>query len=242
MFWKEKKGLRDLSTSAKIAVTSFVILMGISYLFGFLNIYLTYSPVDEKPGLSVQDIKISFYGSREKTVLEKSIDGSMKPNFANDKEYETVKKWIASGGKEKDFAPIKKIFDNSCNSCHSKDAQVAGVVLETYKDVKPLLQQDTGVSVPRLVSLSHVHLFSVASVVFLLVFIFSFTLFSEKVKIAIYSISFLAVALDIGSWWLAKVASGAAFIVIIAGALLALTFALLTLLPLYEMWLSKKAE
>ncbi len=111
MFGKEKKGLKNLSVSSRIAVTAFLLLMGIAYIFAFLNIYFTYSPVDQKAGLSMADIRLSFYGSRKSTILEKAINGSMKQYFAGDKEYNTVKDWISGGAKEKDYKPVKKIFD-----------------------------------------------------------------------------------------------------------------------------------
>ena len=52
---------------------------------------LTYSPVDRKPGLSLQDISLSFYGSRGGTKLEKSVDGSMRQYFTSDADYKAVK-------------------------------------------------------------------------------------------------------------------------------------------------------
>jgi len=36
MFGEEKKGLRNLSLSSRLAVTAFLLLMGLSYIFGFL--------------------------------------------------------------------------------------------------------------------------------------------------------------------------------------------------------------
>jgi hypothetical protein len=239
MFWKDSKGLRNISKSAKVAVTAFLILIGISYLFGFMNIYFTYSPIDEEKGLSLNDIRFSFYGKRDVTKLEKSIDGTMREYFTSDEDYNSVKAWIQAGADEKDFEPIKTIFDNSCNTCHSADAAVAGAVLENYDGVEPYLQQDTGKSVSRLVSLSHTHLFTIVTIIFLLSFIFSFTLFSEKFKQFIYGLAFFAAALDIGGWWLAKSAAVLAPFVIIGGVLVAISFALLILLSLYDMWVRK---
>jgi len=166
----------------------------------------------------------------------------MKQYLATDKDKNTIQNWINSGAKEKDFASTQTIIKNSCLTCHSKSAATAGIVLETYNDVKSHLKQDTGTSVTRLVDLSHIHLFGVSTAVFLLMIVFSFTLFSEKLKIIVYSLSFIAVISDIGSWWLTKLSGELAFLVLFAGALLGIIFGLLTLLPLYDMWIRKKAE
>ena len=83
MFWKDSPGLKKLPVSAKIGITAMLILAGIGYLLGFANIYLTYNLKDGNPGFSLDDISKSFYGDREITALEKSIDSSMKEYFAS---------------------------------------------------------------------------------------------------------------------------------------------------------------
>jgi hypothetical protein len=240
MFWKESNGLKSINASSKIAISAFVILCGIGYLFGFFNILIAYSPVDEEPGLSMRDIQISFWGAREKTTLEASIDGSMKDYFQSEAEYQATKDWIASGATEEGFAEIKPIFDVSCSTCHSAEAQVADVVTVDYGDVETYLAQDTGKSVGRLVSLSHTHLLATVPLIFLLVFIFAFTRWHETIKIILVSLSFLAICVDIGSWWLAKLSPAAAPLVIVGGAALGTSFALLVLGILYDMWLGKE--
>lgn len=241
MFWKESKGLNTVPKSSKIALTAFLILIGIAYIFGFANIYLAYSPIDKEAGLSIKDIKTAYYGSREETKLEKSIDGTMREYFESEEDYSSVKSWVSAGAAEKDFATAGEVFERSCIGCHSSDVEIAGVALETYEEVEPLLKQDTGKSVSRLVSLSHTHLFGVVPILFILTFIFSFTTFPEKFKQFIFSIAFFAAALDIGSWWLAKSSGELAFLILIAGSLLGISFVVLILLPLYEIWLKKKA-
>ena len=152
-----------------------------------------------------------------------------------------VKDWIHAGGNEKDFETVQSVFENSCVSCHSRDVQVADVVLETYEDVESYLVQDTGKPLSRLVSLSHTHLFGIVTVLFILSLIFSFTLFSEKVKMAVYAISYFAAIADVGAWWLAKLSPILAPLVILGGALLAVSFVLYILLSLYDMWVRKQA-
>lgn len=239
MFWEESKGLKNVAKSSKIAITAFLILAGISHLFGFLNIYFTYSPIDEQKGLSIKDIQYSFYGKREGTLLEKSIVGSMKEYFADDNEYNTIKQWIQEGAKEENFPPVKEVFENSCIMCHSKDDPSAGVSLESFEDVQKTLKQDTGKPVSRLISLSHTHLFGIITTLFILAFIFSFIKFSQGLKSFVFSLAFFAAAFDIGSWWLAKLGPALAGFVLLAGILVALSFALLILLPLYEMWIKE---
>lgn len=239
MFWKEVKGLSGLSLSSKIGITLFLITAGIGYLFGFLNIYLTYSPVDQEPGLSIKDIQITFYGARESTALGVAIDGSMRQYFQTDQDYNLTKEWIQNGGKQEDFALVKEVFDVSCSTCHSAEAQVADVVTVSYEDVAGFLKQDTGKSPGRLVSLSHTHILATVTVIFLLVLIFSFTTFSEVIKTIVIAYSFLSLIVDVGFWWLAKLSPAFAVFVILGGASLAVAFLVLIALSAYEVWLKK---
>jgi len=240
MFWKDPKGLKSIPMYSKVGISILLIVAGVGYLLGFANIIVAYAPIDEQPGLSIQDIRISFYGAREKTKLEKAIDGTMKEYFMDEAGYQAAKEWIGAGGPEDGFPRIKEIFDSSCSTCHSADAQVAGVVTEEYKDVAEYLKQDTGKSISRLISLSHTHVHGTLPVMFALIFIFSFTLYKDWIKTVVIAFSAVAILADVAAWWLAKLSGALAPVVILGGLTLALANAALILLPLYELWIKKK--
>ena len=67
MFLKNTVKLRDLPPAGKIIISLFLIAAGTSYIFGFLNIFFTYSDVDGRPGMSLGDISLSFYGEQNQT-------------------------------------------------------------------------------------------------------------------------------------------------------------------------------
>jgi hypothetical protein len=236
MFWRETKGLAAIPLISKLTLTVLLVVAGVGYLLGFFNIYLSYSPVDQKPGLSLEDISLSFYGARGSTKLQKAIDGSMRQYLASDADYKSVKDWLAGGAPEAGFAQVQPVFTASCDSCHSKEAAVADVVTVDYASLAPLLKQDTGKSIPRLVSLSHSHVLATLAVIFLLVFIFSFTRYPEVLKGVVMVFSSLAILVDIGSWWLAKLSPALAVLVLLGGLCLAVSFLALIVLSLLDMW------
>jgi hypothetical protein len=240
MFWKETVRLRTMPVPTKIIISLFLILCGIGYLLGFANIYLTYSQVDEKPGLSLEDIKLTYYGARDKSTLEKAIDGSMKQYFTDDTEYSKVKDWVLDGASEKVWdSEIEQIFDASCNTCHSAETALADVVTVNYSDIKPLLSANSGKSWSRIVAVSHTHVLATAPLIFLLVLLLSFTSFPSIIKNVISIFAFSAVFIDIGSWTLAKLSPFFSIFVMIGGMSLGLAFGLLVLLPLYDLWIKK---
>ena len=239
MFWEETKPLKKLPLGVRLGLTAFLLIAGIGYLLGFTNIYLTYSPNDQKPGLSVADVRLAFYGSREGTKLEKAIQGAMRQYLASDADFEKIRQWIREGGKESGFVNVQPVLAASCDSCHSKASQVGGVVTEDYAGLSPLFAQDTGMSISRLVQISHTHVLAALPLIFLLCFVFSFSRFPQAVKGVVIVFSLLAIPADIGSWWLAKLSAGMAPLVILGGVSLGLAFAALVLLSLYDIWVRK---
>ena len=241
MFWKDAPRLRSLSLPSKLAVSAFLVLAGIGYIFGFLNILVSYQMTDGQPGLSAKDVELAYYGNRGETALEGTIDGSMRQYFSSDAKYNVVKDWVALGADENTYGAVQGVFNSDCVACHNSASYAAAdVVLEGYVDIEPFLEQDTGKSISRLISLSHTHLLSTAVVVFLLAFIISFSSYPDWLKLVLYIVSFLAIFLDIGSWWLAKLAPGFAILVIVGGAMLGTSFGAMTVLGLWDTWFGKK--
>lgn len=240
MFWKETIRLRTMPVTTKFIISFFLVLTGFGYLLGFSNIYMTYNMVDQKPGLSIEDISLTYYGARDKTTLEKAIDGSMKQYFTDTSEYTVVKDWVLDGASEDAWdKEIESIFDASCNTCHSESTALAGVVTVEYSDVENYLGANEGKSWSRIVGVSHTHILAITPLVFILIILLSFTSYPAIVKNIVSIFAFSAVFLDVGSWFLAKFSPFFSIFVLIGGMSLGLSFGLLVLLPLYDLWIKK---
>jgi hypothetical protein len=239
VFWEETRPLKKLPLGFKLGLTAFLLIAGVGYLLGFTNIYLTYSPNDQMPGLSVADVRLAFYGSREGTKLEKAVQGGMRQYLASDTDFEKIRQWIREGGKESGFVSVQPVFAASCDGCHSRASQVGGVVTEDFAGVSSLLAQDSGMPISRLVQISHTHILAALPLIFLLCFVFSFSRFPQPVKGGVIVFSLLAIPADIGSWWLARFFAPMAPLVILGGVCLGLAFAALVLLSFYDLWLRK---
>ncbi len=240
MFWKETIRLRTMPVVTKIIISLFLVLTGFGYLLGFTNIYMTYNMVDEKPGLSIKDISLTYYGARDKTTLEKAIDGSMRQYFTDKNEQKIVKEWILDGASENAWdSEIEPIIDASCSTCHSEATALGGVVTAEYSDIENYLGKNTGKSWSRIVGVSHTHVLAITPLVFLLVLLLSFTSFPVLLKNIVSIFAFSAVFMDVGFWFLAKLSPFFSIFVLMGGMSLGLSFGLLVLLPLYDLWIKK---
>jgi hypothetical protein len=229
----------DCSVSEKLLYTCFIGLLSVGYVFAMLMIFITVAPVDGEPGLSATDIGIKYHGDRSGTRLEQALTGSMKQNRTA-AEFETILSWIRDGGSEARYAAeIRPIFAERCVQCHNPDSGMNIPDLTGYESVMSFVRLDTGESVSTLVRVSHIHLFGLGLVFYLLGRIFILTEIPVWLKRVVVVVPFAAIAVDIGSWWFTKFAHVFAYTVLISGALMGLSFAFQALYSLYQMWFFK---
>lgn len=226
----------ELPTSLKVLFTNVLVMMGFGYVFGLTQIWEVHHLEDGKPGLSVHDIQIAYRGNRTGTRLESALRGSMSGNIAPD-QAEKIFKWIHAGATEKGYnEEVKPIFDERCIGCHN--GHMGGIPdLRDYAGISETIKLDKGVSVGTLVRVSHIHLFGLTLIFTIIGFIFSHAYIKWRhVKSLIILVPFLAIFVDIASWWLTKVSAAFGYTVIIGGALMGVAFALQWAISMYQMW------
>lgn len=92
---------------------------------------------------------------------------------------------------------------------------------------------------PEMIEISHPHLLGMPMMFLLLCVILMFTSANESLKKGIVFLSFAAIILDVGSFWLTRyVAPQFAILMFLAGLLMGVCFLLLFIIPFWEMWLS----
>lgn len=229
----------DCSISEKLLDSFFIILLGIGYLFAMVMIYVTVAYQDGKPGLSTADIVIKYHGNRSGTKLEGALGGKMQMYRTPD-EYTAIVSWIHTGADKPGYDKVvSPILARKCLGCHSPASGMGLPDLSSYEQLMPMVQMDTGESFGSLVKVSHIHLFGVSIVFYLLGRIFILSEMPPWLKRAIVAIPFLAIVMDIGSWWLTRYANVFAYAVMIGGALTGVSFAIQAFTSLYQMWIYK---
>ena len=239
MLWQPTKGLDQLALPFKFALSTFLLICGVGYLLGVVNIYMSYSPVDGNPGLSIKDIELAFHGDPTASKLEKAITGNMQQYINSPDDGKKMIAWINAGHSENAYPTVQPLFATNCDACHSKDVATAGIIIDDYKSLEPLLESDSGISWPRLITLSHIHINGLLPLMFCLAIIFSFTRFSDKLKGVIIVFSFASFLIDVTIWYFAKLWAEAAPFVILGGLLLGMAYILMIFLPLWEIWIHK---
>jgi len=229
----------DCSISEKLLDTFFILTISAGYLLAMVLIFAVIAPLDGKPGLSIKDIEIKYYGNRSGTRLEEVMKGPMRV-YHSLPEHEEIVRWIYAGATEQQYMEkVKPIIDKKCVKCHNPGSGLAIPDLTEYQKIKPLAEADIGISISALARVSHIHLFGIGLLFYLLGRIFILAEMPVWLKRSIVAVPFVSIALDIGSWWLTKYIPVFAYTVMAGGALMGISFAVQALTSLYQMWFYK---
>ena len=130
---------------------------------------------------------------------------------------------------------MKAIFSENCASCHGT---IPGLPDFNKLDVaKAVAKVDEGASIQSLTRVSHIHLFGISFIFFIMGFIFSFSVGVPRwVKIIVIFFPFAFLILDILSWWLTKFSPHFAWLTIIGGVGYSLASSFMWCVSMYEMF------
>ena len=233
---------QELPLSMRTLFTGTLIVIGMGYLFGLIYVYASDAGRDGKPGLSVDDIIISYSGSSEGTKLESALQGPMSSMLpAGDAK--TIVDWIKSGAEKGEYeTTVRPIVAQNCLDCHDgSNPHLSN--LDGFDNIATVVEQDTGASVHTLVRVSHIHLFGMTFIFFIMGFIFSHAFIRPVwLKSLVVFLPFCCIAADVSSWYFTKIYSGFAWVVMVAGGVMAASFAFMWITSMYQMWFYKPPE
>lgn len=233
--------LATLPLPLKVLTSVFLIVLGIGYLISMVNLFLTYSLTDGEPELTVNDLKRAFYGDRNNTRLAAKIDGgSMEQYLPVPGEKEMILSWIQDGAYKEPFEEkVLPILFRNCVRCHSAGGISSFRPLTTYDEVMTVTKVDRGEPPMLWARVAHTHILSIGIIFFCLGIVFSMTSYKESVKTIAVTTPFIALLIDFASRFLAKYVPDLVYLMMMTGALLGLSMAVMILIPLYEMWVKK---
>jgi hypothetical protein len=230
---------QELPVSMRVLFTGTLLAIGMGYLFALIYVYSSDAGRDGKPGLSVDDIIISYSGSSEGSKIEAALLGPMSAMLSKGDATQIIS-WARSGAPKDAYqATIQPLIESNCIDCHDgSNPHLSN--LDGYDNIQTVTVQDTGTPIHTLVRVSHIHLFGITFIFFILGFIFSHAWVRPVwMKSVVMFLPFLCIAADVSSWYFTKLYSGFAWVVLIAGGLMALSFAIMWFTSMYQMWFYK---
>ena len=231
-----------LPFTVRLFYSAALIVLGLGYVFALLQIQIVHAGQDGKPGLSIDDLIIAYKGSSDKTHLETKLYGSMA-GMLPEAEREKIIGWIRDGASREAYEEIvAPITQQYCQGCHN-GATPGLPDLMGYDKISAHVQTNSGMSLATLIRVSHIHMFGILFLFFVMGIIFFHAYVKPLwLKALILVTPFAAVILDIFSWYLTKVHSGFAWVIVISGVFMALSFAAMWFISFYQMWFYKPSE
>jgi len=227
---------QELPVSMRVLFTGTLLVIGMGYLFALILVYTSDAGKDGKPGLSVEDIVISYSGSSEGNQLEAALQGPMSA-MLDDSDLEEILNWVGDGASRDTYETrVQSVIKVNCLDCHDgSNPHLSN--LDGFDNISSLIARDTGKPLHTLVRVSHIHLFGVTIVFFIIGFIYSHAWVRPVwIKSLVVFLPFLCIAADVSSWYFTKLYAGFAWVVLIAGALMGLCFAIMWFVSMYQMW------
>jgi len=233
---------QELPVSMRVLFTGTLLAIGMGYMFALIYVYSSDAGRDGNPALTVEDIVIAYSGSAEGTQLEAALAGPMSAMLPEG-DLGKILRWVGDGAPKADYEDeIQTIVDVNCLDCHDgSNPHLSN--LDGYDNVKLLVAQDTGADLHTLVRVSHIHLFGVTFIFFIMGFIFSHAwLRPVWLKSLVMFTPFVCIAADVSSWYFTKLYAGFAWVVLISGGFMGLSFAIMWCISMYQMWFYRVPE
>jgi hypothetical protein len=238
-FHRLYRHFQELPISMRVLFSGALSVLGLGYLFAALYVFAAHSGADGKPGLSVDDIKVTYSGSAETTQLESALQGPMS-GMLPQRDLAAMLDWIRNGADKKTYTvSIEAIVERNCLSCHDgSNPHLSN--LDGFENIHEVVAVDTGADMFTLVRVSHIHLFGLTFIFFLTGFIFSHAYLRPVwLKAIIIATPFVGVMIDVIGWYVTKLWTPFAWVVLLAGGLNALSFAIQWFISMHQMWLYK---
>ena len=226
-----------LPMSTRMVYTMTLLVLGTGYLFAMLQVFFSHAGLDgNDKNISAQDIRIAYHGSETDTRLVSALKGPMA-GMLPENERAVIFKWVDGGADPAAHdAQIKPIVQERCIACHA-GSNPHIPLLTSQEEVMKLVARDTGATIPTLVRVSHIHLFGITFIFFIVSSIFTHAYMKPLwLKCVIIVLPFLTILTDIFSWYLTKWIPGFAWFIIISGGLMGISFTVQWVVSMWQMW------
>jgi len=226
-----------LPLSMRVLFTMVLLVFGLGYLMSMIQVWENHAGKDGEPMLTANDLMIAYSGNPEGSKLETALRGSMADMLPPERR-EVIFEWLHAGADMEVFdTRINPLFQEHCVACHSPEGNPNLVDLTSAEGVAKVVATDQGMTLHTLIRVSHIHLFGITFIFFITAYIYTHALVRPTwLKCLVIAVPFATLITDVASWYLTKVWTGFAWVVIVSGVLMAISFTIMWMTSMWQMW------
>jgi hypothetical protein len=229
-----------LPMSMRVLFSSVLLVFGLGYCMAMIQVWESHAGKDGDPMLSGKDLMIAYSGNPDGTKLETALRGPMADMLPAEKR-EVIFAWLHGGSKSEEIdTKINPILQEHCVACHNPEANPHLPNFANADGLKSVIAVDEGMTIPTLVRVSHIHLFSITFIFFIVGFIYTHAYVRPMwFKCVVIATPFFSLIFDVAAWYLTKVWTGFAWVVILGGAFYGVAFTIMWFTSMWQMWIAK---
>jgi hypothetical protein len=230
----------ELPYSVRVLYTAALLVLALGYLFALIYLYHTYAgrAGGDPKMMTYQDIVVAYAGSDKGSRLESALRGPMSSMLPPD-ESQAIIAWVQEGSDRARYdKDIKPLIEKRCMPCHD-GSNPHLTSLRDWDTIKKLAERDTGTDIFTLVRVSHIHLFGITFIFFVVGLIFGHAYVRPVwFKCVVIALPYLCLVTDISSWYFMKLYRPFGWVTMGAGAMMGACFAFMWVVAMYQMWFS----
>lgn len=245
--------LRELHPGARLGLTGLLLAMTLGLVTAALHLVRHYENRDERPGLTLDDIRAAYRGLDEPAPILSALRRN-HPGGLSAPSRELLEKWLTSARVAEDFDSLdlgdespSETIAASCVSCHARsstDAKGRAIPLETWDDVKKqaFARRVNPNPLSVIIASAHAHAPTMGLIGLALALLAVGTRWARSLIGALIALMGLGLIADVGSWFLARENDVFVPVIVGAGAAFNLAAGLLILLIVVDLWAPSRTK
>lgn len=241
--------LRALPLGARAGVSALLLVIAGGWMASAAHLVQQHQNRDERPGVSRTDLEGAYHGVQQESSLRQAILRG-HPEDLPEAERALLLAWLSGSRVSEDYDSLElgdsapaELLARRCNACHSRagldgehaDARIA---LSTWEDVARVAFSKRIEPLPTrvLIASTHAHALSLAPLALVICALLAATRFRARWLGPLTALCGVALALDLGGWWLARSVAGLGPWIAVCGGLFAASMALAWILIAIDLW------
>lgn len=245
--------LRTLGLGVRVGVSGAVVTILGGLAASGAHVVLHHQNRDDRPGLSVEDVRGVYHGVVAKAPLVTALERG-HPEDLSKPDRDALISWLSGPRIIEDYDNLdlgdrapNEILARSCISCHSRastDAKARAVPLEFLDDVRKVsVSRDVRpMSMEILVTTTHTHALSLGVVFLAGAALAVMSAWPRKLVGPIVGVTGAALLVDLAGWWVARSVPEVVYALVAAGTLFLAGTSALYVMALAELWRPRSAS